>query len=88
MPTERNQHNIVMCDLQNSLFLHPYEGPGTLAIQEKLLGAKNCQSWRRSVEIALATKRKLGFVQRTNPRPTDDRIKAKMWDTCDCMIIV
>ncbi|KAJ8421914.1 hypothetical protein Cgig2_017896 [Carnegiea gigantea] len=52
-----------MSDLQNPLFLHPSEGPKSLFIQEKLKGANNYRSWRRNLEIGLATKRKLGFVQ-------------------------
>jgi len=39
------------------------------------------------VEIALATKRKLGFVQGTTSRPIDDAIQAEMWDTYNCIII-
>ena len=87
MSAERSRGNLAFANLQNPLFLHPSEGPGSLAIQEKLVGAKNYRSWRRNVEIALATKRKLGFVQGTISRPTDDDIKAEMWDTCKSMII-
>ena len=54
--------------IQNPLFLHPYDGPGTLMVTEKLIGAQNYRSWRRSVEIALSTKRKLGFIRGTVPR--------------------
>nr|GEU79509.1 AP2-like ethylene-responsive transcription factor [Tanacetum cinerariifolium] len=36
---------------------------GSLPIQEKLVGAQNYHSWRRSMEIGLSTKRKLGFVK-------------------------
>jgi len=39
------------------------------------------------MEIALATKRKLGFVQGTVARPHDDQVKVERWDTCNNMII-
>ena len=39
------------------------------------------------METGLVTKRKLGFVQDTVTRPTNDVIKAEMWDTCNSMII-
>ncbi|GJX42513.1 ribonuclease H-like domain-containing protein [Tanacetum coccineum] len=42
---------------------------GSLPVQEKLVGAQNNRSWRRSMEIGLSTKRKLGFVKGTIPRP-------------------
>ena len=76
-----------MNDLHNPLFLHPSEGPGSLFIQDKLQGANNYRSWRRNVEIGLATKRKLGFVQGTITRSDDDPLKADMWDTCNSMVI-
>jgi len=44
MSVERNRQNIGLSDLQNPLFLHPSEGPGSLATQEKLIGAKNYRS--------------------------------------------
>ena len=87
MSAERARGNLGLSDLQNPLFLHPSEGPGSLAIQEKLVGAQNYRSWRSSMEIALATKRKLDLVQGTVPRPNDDQVKSRMWDTCNCMII-
>jgi len=48
--------NLGLIDLQNMLFLHPSETPGSLAIQEKLIGAQNYRSERRNFEIALVTK--------------------------------
>jgi len=87
MTAKRVRENFGLNDLRNPLFLHPSEGPGSLSIQEKLVGAKNYKSWRRNMEIALATKRKLGFVQDTVARSHDDHVKAELWDTCNSMII-
>jgi len=39
------------------------------------------------MEISLATKRKLAFVQGIWPRPSDDPVKAEQWDTCNNLII-
>ncbi|PWA74850.1 hypothetical protein CTI12_AA247640 [Artemisia annua] len=50
-------------DPSNPLYIHPSDGPGSLPIQEKLIGAQNYRSWRTAVEIGLSTKRKLGFVK-------------------------
>ena len=72
---------------QNPLFLHPSDGPGTLMVTEKLLGAQNYRSWRRSVEIALSTKQKLGFIRGTVPRSVDDASLQEQWDTCNNLVI-
>ncbi|GJZ78479.1 retrovirus-related pol polyprotein from transposon TNT 1-94 [Tanacetum coccineum] len=56
-------------DPSNPLYIHPYDGPGSLPIQEKFIGAQNYRSWRRFVEIRLSTKRKLGFVKGTVLKP-------------------
>lgn len=74
-------------DLTSPLFLHPSDGPGSLPIQEKLIGAQNYRSWRRSVEIGLSTKRKLGFVRGTVLRSATDAVLQEQWDTCNNMVI-
>jgi hypothetical protein len=56
-------------------------------VTEKLLGAHNYRSWRRSVEIALSTKRKLGFIRGTVPRSVDDASLQEQWDTCNNLVI-
>ncbi|GKB75453.1 serine carboxypeptidase S28 family protein [Tanacetum coccineum] len=69
------------------MFLHPPDGPGTLVVNEKLIGAQNFRSWKRSVEIALPTKRKLGFIKGTVPRSPDDASLQERWDTCNNLVI-
>ncbi|PWA71120.1 hypothetical protein CTI12_AA282000 [Artemisia annua] len=56
-------------------------------VTEKLIGAQNYRSWRRSVEIALSTKRKLGFIRGTVPRSMDDANLQEQWDTRNNLVI-
>ncbi|GKD67850.1 cysteine-rich receptor-like protein kinase 8 [Tanacetum coccineum] len=73
--------------LQNPLFLHPSNGPDNLVVHEKLIGAQNYRSWKRGVEIALSTKRKLGFIRGAVPRSADDASLQEQWDTCNNLVI-
>ncbi|XP_071719591.1 uncharacterized protein [Rutidosis leptorrhynchoides] len=72
---------------ENPLYLHPSDGPSSLAIQEKLSGTQNYRSWRRSMEIALFSKRKIGFVTSIVPRPVANDNETELWDMCNKMVI-
>ncbi|GJX84085.1 hypothetical protein Tco_0333566 [Tanacetum coccineum] len=41
----------------------------------------------KSIEIALSTKRKLGFIKGTVLRSLDDHVLKEQWDTCNNMVI-
>ncbi|KAL2896215.1 Retrovirus-related Pol polyprotein from transposon TNT 1-94 [Bienertia sinuspersici] len=72
-------------DFTSPLYLHPSEGK--LVISEKLQGISNYRTWRRSMEIALASKRKLGFVTGQVKRDRDDQRKQELWDTCNNTVL-
>lgn len=68
------------------LYLHPSDANNFLPI-EKLQGTGNYRPWKRSMEIALASKRKLGFVTGVVKKDTSDAVKGEAWETCNSMII-
>ncbi|KAL2940425.1 Retrovirus-related Pol polyprotein from transposon RE1 [Bienertia sinuspersici] len=73
-------------DTTSLLYLHPSDGSNTIII-EKLQGSSNYRAWKRSLEIALAAKRKLGFATGAVTRDKEDSVKQEAWDTCNNMVI-
>ncbi|KAL2932234.1 Vacuolar protein sorting-associated protein 11-like protein [Bienertia sinuspersici] len=74
-------------DMTNPLYLHPSDGPHIGTIGQKLVGSSNYRSWKRDMEIVLASKRKLRFVTELVKRDASNPEKQEMWDTCNNMVI-
>jgi len=85
MSAEKVRNNFA--EMQNPMFIHQSDGPGSLDLKIKLIGSNNYRSWKRDMDIALSTKRKLPFVLGTLTRPVDDPVKEDQWDTCNNLVI-
>ena len=68
------------------LFLHPSHNPNSILVNE-LLNGKNYRTWKKSMEIALIAKNKLGFVLGTCSQPGLTSPLFSQWDRCDKMVI-
>ncbi|KAL2921517.1 Retrovirus-related Pol polyprotein from transposon RE2 [Bienertia sinuspersici] len=77
---------MITIESTNSLYIHPSDGINSVVV-EKLQGNSNYLQWKRSLEIALASKRKLGFITGGMARDSSDKVKQEAWDTCNNMVI-
>lgn len=77
---------VSMTDLQSLLFMHPLDGPPSICVT-KLQGAADYRTWKRTFEIQLLVKRKLGFLDGSVTRSSTYATEASQWDTCNNMVI-
>jgi len=67
-------NNVEISNLSQSLFLHPSDNPNNILVNE-LLNGRNYATWKKSMEIALIAKNKLGFVLGTTARPDEEPLQ-------------
>ncbi|XP_019059052.1 PREDICTED: uncharacterized protein LOC109117039 [Tarenaya hassleriana] len=70
----------------NPLYLHAADSSSLILVSEKLVGESNYSVWSRSVEKALLSKNKLGFVLGTVTKPSDDHPDFGSWARCNALI--
>lgn len=81
-----NNSQLDILNPSHDLFLHSSDNPNNILVNE-LLNGKNYGTWKKSVEIALIAKNKLGFVLGTCSKPDATSPMLNQWNRCDKMVI-
>jgi len=74
------------CYNNDPLYLQSSNHPGAQIVALKLTGP-NFLKWSRSAKIALRTKGKLGFIDGSCAKPSQDSLKFDQWIKCDSMVV-
>ncbi|KAL4569586.1 hypothetical protein LXL04_025227 [Taraxacum kok-saghyz] len=81
---ENDRHGL---DLDNPLVLHSNNLSCVSIVNFKLQGTTNYKVWSSTTELSLRARNKLGFVNGTFPRPTEDESKMRQWDRADAVVL-
>lgn len=74
-------------DFSNPLYLHPSDTNSTPLINFKLIGTENYKVWSCTMTLALETKNKIGFINKSCIKPTDDDVLIKQWERCNSVVL-
>ncbi|XP_074305524.1 uncharacterized protein LOC141640740 [Silene latifolia] len=74
-------------DITDPLYCNPNDLGSTLKVTSVLTGVENYIPWKRGMELALSTKRKLGFVTGAVEKPTTDAAKIESWEAANSLVI-
>ncbi|XP_074378466.1 uncharacterized protein LOC141720003 [Apium graveolens] len=78
-------HAITALDVNHPYFLLASDNPG-MVLTTVILTEQNYSQWRRSMEIALSSKLKLGFVDGTYVRSDVNSVLLIYWICCNNMV--
>lgn len=70
----------------NPYYLHSSDHAGLQLVTDRLTTGADFHSWRRSIQMALNVRNKLGFVTGKVPKPPDDHIDSGSWSRCNDMV--
>jgi len=89
MVSERSTMNDFPFSNENAsspFFLHNGDNPGTVLVSQILTG-DNFSTWRRSMEMALTAKNKIGFLDGSIPKPSSTDSSFSAWTRCNTMVL-
>ncbi|KAK4276818.1 hypothetical protein QN277_014924 [Acacia crassicarpa] len=70
----------------NPYYLHPNENPSLVLVSSVLTGP-NYHSWARAMKMALMSKNKLRFIDRSSPVPSSVDPLYLAWERCNMMVL-
>jgi len=70
----------------NPFFLHGSDHAGLVLVSDRLTNGADFHSWRRSVRMALNVRNKLGFIDGTITKPTENHKDFGSWSRCNDMV--
>ncbi|XP_071695425.1 uncharacterized protein [Rutidosis leptorrhynchoides] len=74
-------------DFGDPLYLHASDTTNAPLISIKLKGTENYNVWSRAMLLALSTKNKVGFINGTCRKSTDNEVLAAQWDRCNSVVL-
>ncbi|KAK4478538.1 hypothetical protein RD792_014019 [Penstemon davidsonii] len=85
--TGSSRTRLPMEDPSTPFFLHPFDGPGLLLVQNKLT-SDNYSTWARSMTSALNVKNKTGFINGSLPNPgSENAILQDAWSRNNDIVV-
>ncbi|KAL8161352.1 LOW QUALITY PROTEIN: hypothetical protein V2J09_012841 [Rumex salicifolius] len=73
-------------DAGDELYVHHSDNQSS-SLSTTLLDERSYVKWRRSVEVSLIAKHKIGFVNGSCPKPPSDSPLCAQWERCNNMVI-
>ncbi|KAK4271514.1 hypothetical protein QN277_020200 [Acacia crassicarpa] len=70
----------------NPFYLHPNENP-SLVLVSTVLSGPNYHSWARAMRMALMSKNKLRFIDRSSSIPSSTDPLYPAWERCNMMVL-
>lgn len=71
---------------ENPFYLHSNDHAGLILVSDRLTSGADFHSWKRSVRLALNVRNKLGFVNGTISKPSENDPTFGSWSRCNDMV--